>query len=251
MKKVFAVMMVKNEEDIIGYNIDWLQTQGITHFFIANNLSTDNTLNILIDKSEKYGNITIFQDNEFAYEQAIKMNWWIQKCYEMGAEIIVPIDADEIWYSKVVNKTLSETLTEHCFGDCIFEADAIDFIPTINDKNEPNPFESIVNVKVDSNSFKSVAFTKHLNAIITMGNHDVLNHPGRIIKNLIGIKHYQYRNFDQFVKKMRNGKTVMESTKMPDYMCSHWRIKGGMTDEELKNWWNKYILQPVKKYEGL
>ena len=253
MKKVFVVMMVKNEEDIIGYNIEWLQTQDIDHIFIANNMSTDNTENILKELSEKYKNITIYNDNQFAYEQSSKMNRWINQCYEMGADIIIPIDADEIWHSKIHEKTLGQVLKENGDSDCVFEAIAVDFIPTENDTKSNNPFESMIYVKENSDSFQSVAFTKHLGAIITMGNHSIDNHPGNsnIIKNLIGIKHYQYRNFEQFVKKMRNGKRVYDETTMPEYIGSHWRILGSMKREELLDWWNNYVSQPVKLYEGI
>lgn len=246
-------MMVKNEEDVIEHNIEWLQSQDIDHIFVANNMSTDNTKNILKSLSEKYNNITIIYDNQFAYEQATKMNKWINMCYEMGADIIIPIDADEIWYSKIPEKTLGQVLKENCEGDCVFEATAIDFIPTENDLNTDNPFESMIYMKANSDSFQSVAFTKHLNSSITMGNHSVNNHPGNsnMIRNLIGIKHYQYRSFDQFVRKMRNGKNVMEQSSQPSFMCSHWRERGSMSKDQLLEWWNNYTSQPVKLYDGI
>ena len=43
MTKIFAVMMVKDELDIIEHNIDYLETQDIDHIFVANNLSSDGT----------------------------------------------------------------------------------------------------------------------------------------------------------------------------------------------------------------
>ena len=64
MTKIFAVMMVKDEIDIIGYNIEYLQTQNIDHIFVANNLSTDGTREKLLELSEQYNNITVFDDNE-------------------------------------------------------------------------------------------------------------------------------------------------------------------------------------------
>lgn len=253
MKKVFAVLMVKNEEDIIQYNIEYLQTQEIDHIFVANNLSSDNTKTILLSLSEKYKNMTVIDDTQFAYEQSIKMNKWIKVCYEMGADIIIPIDADEIWYSKNPEKTLGQILKENCEGDCVFEATAIDFIPTENDLDSNNPFESMIYMKANSDSFQSVAFTKHLNSSITMGNHSVDNHPGNsnVIRNLIGIKHYQYRNFDQFFRKMRNGKRVYDQTNMPECIGSHWRTLGSLNKDELLEWWNNYISQPVKLYDGI
>lgn len=248
MKKVFAVLMVKNEEDIIGYNIEYLQTQDIDHIFVANNMSSDNTKNILLELSEKYKNMTVIDDNQFAYEQEKKMNTWIEECYNLGADIIIPIDADEIWYSKDSEKTLGKTLKE-CSGDNIFVADTIDFIPTENDLAVKNPFKSMIYVKEKSNSFPSVAFTKYVGSRIMMGNHDILHHPGKRISNLIGIKHYQYRTFDQFYKKMKNGKKVYDETNMPEYIGSHWRTLGKMTKDELQSWWDEYTSQPVKLYK--
>lgn len=250
-KKVFAVMMVKNEEDIIGYNIDWLETQDIDHIFIANNMSTDGTKKILTEKSEKYKNITIHFDNQFAYEQAAKMNRWIKECYEMGADIIVPIDADEIWHSKVENKTLGQVLKENSIEPKIFKASAIDFIPTENDVKSNNPLESMIYVKSNSDSFSSVAFTRHDGSLITMGNHDVMSHPGKVDNESIGIKHYQYRSFDQFAKKMKNGKRVYDQTSMSPAIGSHWRKMGAWSDQQLSEWWENYISQPVKLYDGI
>ena len=252
-KKVFAVMMVKNEEDIIGYNIDWIQSQDIDHIFVSNNMSTDNTKQILLDRSQKYGNMTIYFDNQFAYEQSTKMNRWINECYNMGADIIIPIDADEIWYSKDPTKTLGNVLRENSDGHKVFEATAIDFIPTENDKKVDNPFGSMKYVKQNSDSFQSVAFTKYPQSSISMGNHSIEGHPGNsdIVKDLIGIKHYQYRNFEQFSRKMKNGKLVYDQTSMHPSIGNHWRTMGSWSKDQLLEWWNNYISQPVKLYEGI
>lgn len=249
-KKVFVVMITKDEEDIIGYNIEWLQTQDIDHFFIANNLSTDNTKKILLELSEKYGNMTIIDDKEFAYAQDQKMNRWIPQCYDMGADIIVAVDSDEKWYSKIEGKTLGQALKEYD-GDYVFKAYVTDFVPTKNDPESDNPFESMIYAKQNSDSFPAVAFTRCSQARITAGNHDVLNHPGKVLDNVIGIKHYQYRSFNQFVKKMRNGKRIMDLSIYPDYTCSHWRERGSWSKDQLLEWWENYISQPVKLYNDI
>jgi hypothetical protein len=246
MTKIFAVMMVKDEIDIIGYNIEYLETQDIDHIFVANNLSSDGTGEKLIELSEKYDNITLYDDNEFAYYQPDKMNEWISRCYKLGADIIIPIDADEIWYSKVDGRTLGQVLKESD-GD-IFVADSIDFIPTKNDLDDKNPIKSMCYRKKNSNSFAAVAFRKYPGAYLEIGNHDVLNHKGKRVFDLIGIRHYQYRSFDQFYKKVLNGKKVYDDTTYPDYMGSHWRTLGSQSEQELKQWWNDYISQPVEYF---
>lgn len=237
-------MMVKDEIDIIGYNIDYLQTQDIDHFYIANNLSTDGTEKLLEELSQKYGNITIINDKEFAYYQSDKMNLWCNNCFKMGADIVIPIDADEIWYSKDKSKTLG-MLLKTTDGD-IFVAKSIDYIPTNNDIDHDNPILSMVYRKKNSDSFPAVAFKKYPGFYLEMGNHDVSNHKGTRVYDLIGIRHYQYRSFEQFAKKVKNGKKVYDDTSFPNFIGSHWRQLGSMSDEEMLSWWENYISQEVE-----
>ena len=109
----------------------------------------------------------------------------------------------------------------------------------------------MIYVKSNSNSFSSVAFTRHDGSLITMGNHDVMSHPGKVDNESIGIKHYQYRSFDQFAKKMKNGKRVYDQTSMSPAIGSHWRKMGAWSDQQLSEWWENYISQPVKLYDGI
>jgi len=244
MKKVFVVMMVKDEIDIIGYNIEYLQTQDIDYFYIANNLSTDGTKELLFELSKKYGNMTIFDDNRFAYYQSDKMNNWCNNCFKMGADIVIPIDADEIWYSKDSTKTLGRTLKETDAD--IFVANSTDYIPTINDPKNSNPILSMTHRKKNSDSFSAVAFKKYPGFYLEMGNHNVINHKGVRVQDLIGIRHYQYRSFDQFSRKVKNGKKVYDDTTLPTFIGSHWRKLGKMTEDEKIIWWNNYISQEVE-----
>lgn len=244
MKKVFVVMMVKDEIDIIGYNIEYLQTQDIDHFYIANNLSTDGTKELLVELSKKYGNMTIVDDNEFAYYQSDKMNNWCNVCFNMGADIVMPIDADEIWYSKDSSKTLGKLL-KTVEGD-IFVANSTDYIPTINDLKEDNPILSMAYKKKNSDSFPAVAFRKYPGFYLEMGNHNVINHGGKRVCGLIGIRHYQYRSFEQFCKKVTNGKKVYDNTTFSDSIGSHWRKLGSMEKNEMLTWWENYTSQEVE-----
>lgn len=67
MDKVFAISMVKNEDDIIQYILDHLLTQEIDHFIIADNMSTDNTRLVLESFAERYPDkFTILDDYETA-----------------------------------------------------------------------------------------------------------------------------------------------------------------------------------------
>lgn len=244
MKKVFVVMMVKDEIDIIEYNIEYLQTQNIDHFYIANNLSTDGTKELLLKLADKYNNITVIDDNEFAYYQSDKMNSWCIECFKQGADIVIPVDADEVWYSIDNTKTLGQILKE-VDGD-IFVAKSTDYIPTFNDVKVDNPILSMVYRKKNSNSFSAVAFKNYSGFYLEMGNHDVINHKGKRVYDLIGIRHYQYRSYEQFSKKVENGKKVYDDTTFPTFIGSHWRKLGSLTETEKIEWWNNYISQEVE-----
>jgi glycosyltransferase involved in cell wall biosynthesis len=244
MKKVFAILMVKDEIDVIESNIRYLQTQDIDEFYIADNLSTDGTYETLSALSEEFKNITLIKDNTIGYYQSDKMNLWSRECFNMGADFVIPIDADEIWHSLDKNKTLGETIKT--VDADIFVAKSTDFIPTIFDNfNESNFIKRMCHMKQNSDSFSAVAFNYHEGFELEMGNHGVRNHPGKRSIDTIGLRHYQYRSFPQFVKKVKNGKLAYDNTNFPQYMGSHWRRLGAMTDEELQVYWNEYTNVPI------
>jgi hypothetical protein len=68
--------------------------------------------------------------------------------------------------------------------------------------------------------------------------------PGSQSEDLLYIKHYQYRSFDQYKNKLRNGKKVYDATDLSYGHGTHWRIGGEMSDDELLNNWNNFVNQP-------
>ena len=234
-KKVFVVMMTRNEDDIIGYNLEYLQTQHIDHFYIANNLSTDNTSTILSDLSRKYNNITVISDDEETYLQDQKMNKFIDTCYDMGADYILPIDSDEKWYSKIYGKTLGQAVKQ--FDEpTVFGVELIDFLPDEDQVIVGSPFDEIKNVRCWYPSIPKVGYTSQRRSVLAMGNHNVFGHTGPIIRTVIGAYQYQYRSWDHFLKKVRNNMTSIKEH--PNrFMGTHWRRLIEMNDEELREEW--------------
>lgn len=240
MKKVVALMMVKDEIDIIEQNIHYLLTQNLDFVCVYDNGSTDGTRQKLDDLAYFYEEeLLVFDDPEIGYYQSTKMNNWVNELFQDDVDVVIPIDADEIWYSKDPNYTLGEII-RNTDAD-IFVADSVDYIPTVFDNfNEKNFIQRMRHRKANSNSFSAVAFNYSPGFHLEMGNHDVHNHPGKRVYDKIGIRHYQYRTFDQFVKKVRNGKKAYDVTTLPDFMGSHWRKLGALNDSELKKYWVDY-----------
>ena len=94
--KVFGICMVRDGGDIIGYIVEHMMSE-VDHVIVADNLSSDDTRPIL----EKFGSkITLLEDNDPAYRQSEKMTYLSQVANRLGAEWVVPFDADEWWFSE-------------------------------------------------------------------------------------------------------------------------------------------------------
>lgn len=247
MQKLFVVSMVKNEEDIIGHNINYLLNQDIDYFVIANNLSTDSTGSILNSFKDKYPNkFTIIEDNEVGYYQSSKMNKLIHQAAQLGATHIIPLDADEVWFT-YSGKTLGEEIKNMQTAKTY--ATVFDMVPKDNSfKLGGNPLTDICYKETAVKALPSVAFKYVDGCSIIQGNHNVIM-PGDSSNDIVFIKHYQYRTLDQFKAKLRNGKTAYDATDLPLSLGSHWRDGGSMSDSELESRWNSFITNPNVVYD--
>lgn len=241
MKSVWAVMMVKDEIDILPFILDHLLEEELDGFFIADNNSSDGTRDLLADYARKNESFHVIDDLDVAYYQQIKMNNWINQAVSLGAEIIVPVDADEVWYSKDHSISLSSALRKMTADVAI--GYVYDMIPQADDFNTDNPTVDIVHKDSTKEVWPCVAFKYVPGCSIGQGNHTV-NHPGVYDDSIIEIRHFQYRNFDQFKRKLRNGKLAYEATDLPDDFGTHWRRGGSMSDEQLEAEWNNFINKP-------
>ena len=101
---VCAVLLVKDEADIIGSTVGHLLEQ-VDHVVVVDNLSTDATAEIAAGLGAE-----VATDPEPAFLQGRKMTAWAHEMQERGFKRIVPCDADEFWYS-YEGATLSSRLS--------------------------------------------------------------------------------------------------------------------------------------------
>ena len=95
---VAGIAMMKDEVDIarasivnMAHNVDFL--------IVADNGSTDGTRELLEELSQGYP-ITLLDDPERGYYQSAKMSALASMAGEMGADWVVPFDADEVFYNR-------------------------------------------------------------------------------------------------------------------------------------------------------
>jgi glycosyltransferase involved in cell wall biosynthesis len=228
MMKIWAITMVANEEDIIAYNLSHMLSQGIDRILVADNLSTDRTPYILQRiEADTEGLIMIIRDEEPGYYQSEKMTKLANFAGELGADFILPFDADELWYSMTPGATI---------GDIIRSNQNIEIIgvPMWNHYVSPkdlysdNPFIRMVCRDSKQNPIDKVAFQYVRGLKIGQGNHNVYiagkNVPGEAIG--LGIRHFPYRSADHFIRKIRVGAKAYAATNLPENLGAHWRQYG-------------------------
>ena len=93
-------MKVRDEADVLDENLRWHRAQGIDHFIVTDNGSTDGTMEIL-RRYEAEGVLRLIEEpsTEDFRDQA---HWWVTRmarlaATELEADWVVHADADEFW----------------------------------------------------------------------------------------------------------------------------------------------------------
>ncbi len=92
--RLVATLLVRNEEDIVGANIEHHVEHGVSHFIVTDNASTDRTREIL----GKYPEVVEVID-EPCLEH--RQSEWVTRMARLACKLdphwIVHLDADELW----------------------------------------------------------------------------------------------------------------------------------------------------------
>lgn len=94
--RVAALMMIRNEADILGTNVRFHRHAGITDFFIVDNGSTDATPDVLAQMAKELPSLRWTTDPGPCDQTRITSSL-ARDAYSAGIDWVVPIDADEFW----------------------------------------------------------------------------------------------------------------------------------------------------------
>jgi hypothetical protein len=97
---IAMLMLVRDEMDIIGHNLDFHLRMGIEQFVIMDNGSVDGTRDILSDFQRRLGkSVVIIDDAEPAHRQSVRVDRMLQVVKkQFRPRWIISSDADEFWY---------------------------------------------------------------------------------------------------------------------------------------------------------
>lgn len=223
-KDIWAIAMVKSEADVIENTVRHLVAQGVAHFVVMDNGSSDGTLQILRRLENEIPGFHVGLDHEPAHYQGAKMTVLADAVRRAGATWVLPFDADELWYG--AHGTVADTL-EH-LREPLCGAKIHNVFPAPG-----NAFQ----VDDTAQKLDKVAFRPTRTVTIGEGNHSA-RRPGPYAEEL-RVLHLSWRSYEQFAAKLRNGAQALEMTDLPQSMGDHWRSGGRLNDTELREHWSR------------
>ena len=223
-EQVWAITMVKNEADIIGFTLRHLLAQNIDGIIVADNLSTDQTRNVLLNvRRGARIPVLIVDDREVAYYQSAKMTALARQAAQLGASWIIPFDADELWYAK--QSTIGDALRSQPLDIQAIHVQRWNHISTTVDPIVKNPYQRM-KYREPLPIHQKCAFRFRPEFRIGYGNHGVRRKGQRIgltRQDDIAIRHFPYRSLDQFIEKAVAGTEALNAAKLKKGLAGHWR----------------------------
>lgn len=231
---IVGITMVRDEADVISFTLAHLAAEGIDHFIVADNGSSDAT-RAHLEKFRDHGPVplTILDDPEVGYYQAKKMSLLARRAHDLGASWVFPFDADELWYSPD-GRTCAEVLAE-VEEDKVYALEYKHW-PTGEGLEVLNPFVRLQWRDTAPAKLRKVVFRSHPDAELHMGNHDVTR-PGAAVRDVLEMRHFPYRSLAQFKRKVRNGRQAYEQSNLHVGYGTHWRQMGALSDDDLDALW--------------
>jgi len=205
---IWAVSMVKNEEDIIAESVINLFEQGVDHVLIADNASTDSTAEVLRSLAAQHP-VHVISDPIVPYWQAEKVSLLTRAATRSGAAWIVPFDADEIWRAE--GGTLAERL--HATQAPVVTATWLDYLPIASGAS-PRAVERFPYRLKEPAELRKVAFRANWLVRVNIGSHSVALPQAESVPGL-KVAHYRFRSVDQMLRKAKDGAKALQSSGLP------------------------------------
>ena len=226
--------MVRNEEDVLCQVLNHLLDQGIDRLLVADNLSDDDTPDLLRRLAARDSRVLVARDRLDAYHQDDKMTLLARAASRSGADWIVPFDADELWFAQ------TGTVAEHLrkLGSeprkiATVGAEMHDAIPSAG---QGAPWdEAPLQVNATPSALGKVAVRAHPTVRIGFGNHGAARAGERA--HGLHIAHVVYRSAGQLAQKVRKGSLAISLASNSPDVGSHWRDLATLTDVEIDRLW--------------
>lgn len=219
----FGISMVKDEADIVATTVAHMLEQ-VDHVIVLDNGSTDGTREILAELD-----VDVIDDPEVGYYQSQKMSELAHRAGDIGADWVIPFDADEWWYTPH-HATIAELLNGTAEQWLTITAELYDHVATGADEDLADPVQRIGWRRTSPAPLPKVACRTRSDLIIHQGNHGATYDGGSTALAGLIVRHFPYRSAEQFVSKVRNGAAAYAATDLAFSEGQHWRQYGQLLD---------------------
>lgn len=220
MGKIFAIILEKNEADIIRYTISHLFSQGMDAIIVRDNNSTDGTWEVLLEMQRHYGieKLILNRDFEAAFYQGRKLTEMARQAVAMGAEWVVTVDGDELVYSIEPNRSVADQIRAHaeqCHSPVIGCALHNHYCSSQDKHGEVNPYRRMTWMYTERNPLDKCIVKYSPDMVIDEGNHrifrDKIPVPG--VAAGIAIRHFSARSCEQWIAKSISSAKGLEAAR--------------------------------------
>lgn len=215
---VVGITRTKNEPDVIEATVGRMLTQ-VDHVIAADG-SDDGTWELL----ERMP-VTLIRDDTPTYEQPQQMTALAHRAREMGAEWIVPFDADEVWFG--LGGRLADVLMGLPNEVLIAETYLFNHVVTaLDDAADGDPVSRIQWRRPEPVALRKVAVRARRDLQIHFGQHaasfDEVDRPRRVA-DVLEVRHFPYRAAAQLIAKISVGGPPLAASGLPESTGAHWR----------------------------
>ncbi len=253
--KLIMTLFVKDEVDIIRYNIEFHLAHGVDFIIATDNASIDGTRDILLEYQNK-GQLFLIDAPEGSFPQAEYNNKMAQMAMEeYGADVIFHCDADEFWYPKYgdlkteIWESLEDVMIVELANVLLAARNGNESFPKDAKYAVVNPIQAVDYMK--ETETKNLYFFRYPPKVmfktgkgcllVDHGNHHIMNAAGNFVqrnsKN-ITIYHFPMRSKERFFQKVIKCGRATEKSKALDtnqnFHIRRWfaAYKTGRLDDE-------------------
>lgn len=220
--KIIALMIVKDEDDIVGYCLDDA-TKWADHIIIMNNGSKDNTENIILEKVKEYENIIYWGRYDGTFRDGLRALLYLdyKELFSVN-DWIIRLDADEFFIDnpKEFLKSLPSEVN-------FVKSASFQYYYTEKDnkveQSDPHYLETPPHIRLKYYScnwseFRCCKIEENTkwNLGFDMNRLDSWPRPDTryVSSKRIQLKHFKYRSIEQIQKRVENRMNVFIKTKL-------------------------------------
>lgn len=223
---LFMTLLVRDEEDILEYNIRYHLEHGVDHVIVTDNRSVDMSPDI-VQSFVSQGVATYVLEPDDTYDQSK----WVSRMAEMarnaGARWVMHSDADEFWMTPG-SGSLQKWFARQLWPN-IVSASRHDFI-CLEDDGTPFWQRMIYRKAQSTNPLgkplpPKIAHRAARGLVVAQGNHAVSGFRWpRLRASELEILHFPLRSRAQYFRKIENGgRAYANNTKLAQSVGSTWR----------------------------